>query len=617
MPRALPSLRVGSNRSNARPTTFTTISHLSHREFAINHLILFGILWSLAISVGSAQEQPPAANAESPIGVGPAVSEAASQEKPTGATPEGGSQSRGPSRPGIDADGNGIVDQVEIDRMPSFLRDWLHKRDVSLRAGMTIDETKAAFKAAREVPAGEIRIFALKNSQATSTTDLLLQLFTAKPFRADADELHNSVVVTGSAEELQAVEALLLKLDETPRELSAKPEQDGKSAVGEDPSKTPQQQVAELRTDYETANRQARDLAESLRQTPDAAKKAELRTAVQRTFTLRQSLLRAELLEMQTRLLQTQHSLDMRERIADQIVDRRVKDLLNPQLEWEQTLSGELENQSELKPPVQPGSSKAVDSSVVTELEGEWHRVAYIDKWQTERRPMNMTIRANQKTVTHWTGESVSRSVVVDASAKTIVFGAVKVKGGLPNQIVSEQGTYELTGDVLTIHSEYTCTDSASGTLISKGDHTNTWKRGLREIPDDYDSGKPSNGMGLFFLNGNDKNTGYGKLLPGTIVDVFATLTLPNGTPLQRILAESLEVDGSTEPTENRERQIRLLGTREQCLLLQNTAKHEIMSLRIRKPNDEKLQFPDGINRKAFKELDAARRNRDLEPTAE
>jgi len=589
----------------------------SHREFAINHLILFGILWSLAISVGSAQEQPPAANAESPIGVAPAVSEAASQEKPTGATPEGGSQSRGPSRPGIDADGNGIVDQVEIDRMPSFLRDWLHKRDVSLRAGMTINETKAAFKAAREVPAGEIRIFALKNSQATSTTDLLLQLFTAKPFRADADELHNSVVVTGSAEQLQAVEALLLKLDVAPGELNAKPVPDGKSAAVQDASKTLEQQGAELRTDYETANRQARDLAESLRQTPDAAKKAELRTAVQRAFTLRQSLLQAELLEMQTRLLQTQHSLDMRDRIADQIVDRRVEDLLNPHLEWEQTLSRELKTQSELKAPVQPESSVAVDSSVVTELEGEWHRVAYIGKWQTERRPMNMTIRANQKTGTHWTGESVSRSVDVDASAKTIVFGAVKVKGGLPNQIVSEQGTYELTGDVLTIHSEYTCTDSASGTLISKGEHTNTWKRGLREIPDDYDSRKPSNGMGLFFLNGNDKNTGYGTLLPGTIVDVFATLTLPNGTPLQRILAESLEVDGSTEPTENRERQIRLLGTREQCLLLQNTAKHEIMSLRIRKPNDEKLQFPDGINRKAFKELDAARRNRDLEPTAE
>ncbi len=94
-------------------------------------------------------------------------------------------------------------------------------------------------------------------------------------------------------------------------------------------------QIADLRTDYEAANKQAHDLATSLRQTPDATKKAELRTAVQRAFTLRQSLLRAELLEMQARLERTQQSLDLRDRIADQIVDRRVEDLLNPQLEWE------------------------------------------------------------------------------------------------------------------------------------------------------------------------------------------------------------------------------------------------------------------------------------------
>ena len=93
--------------------------------------------------------------------------------------------------------------------------------------------------------------------------------------------------------------------------------------------------VPQLQTDYKAANQQAHDLAESLRQTPDAAKKAELRTAVQRAFTLRQSLLRAELQEMQARLEKTQQSLDMRDRSADQIVDRRVEDLLNPQLKWD------------------------------------------------------------------------------------------------------------------------------------------------------------------------------------------------------------------------------------------------------------------------------------------
>ncbi len=63
--------------------------------------------------------------------------------------------------------------------------------------------------------------------------------------------------------------------------------------------------VTQLRTDSETANKQAHDLAESLRQKPDAAKKSELRTAVQQAFTLRQSLLRAELQELRARLEKT------------------------------------------------------------------------------------------------------------------------------------------------------------------------------------------------------------------------------------------------------------------------------------------------------------------------
>ena len=92
--------------------------------------------------------------------------------------------------------------------------------------------------------------------------------------------------------------------------------------------------VPQQQTDYEAANKHAHDLAESLRQTPDPAKKSELRTAVQRAFTLRQSLLRAELQEMQARLEKTQQSLDMRDRMVDQIVDRRVEDLLNPELKW-------------------------------------------------------------------------------------------------------------------------------------------------------------------------------------------------------------------------------------------------------------------------------------------
>ncbi|MEJ7592959.1 MAG: hypothetical protein WKF77_15535 [Planctomycetaceae bacterium] len=250
------------------------------------------------------------------------------------------------------------------------------------------------------------------------------------------------------------------------------------------------------------------------------------------------------------------------------------------------------------------------DSGVVTELEGDWHRVAHITKWGTERRPVNMRIRANQWTGTIWTGKSTSGALVVDADMRTIDFGSQKIDNS--TEIISARDTYELNDDVLTIHSEYTITDLVSGALSQKGQNTNIWKRGLCEIPD-YDGRNPGNGMGLFYLNGNDENTGHGKLIPGNKVDVLVSLKLQNGTPQQCVLAENLEVDGSSEPTENRERQISLQGTLEQCLLLQNTPKQETMSLRTRKPNDETLQFPDGINREAFKELDAAASHKTLD----
>ncbi len=51
---------------------------------------------------------------------------------------------------------------------------------------------------------------------------------------------------------------------------------------------TRQSTTDQLRSNYSVANQQAHNLAELLRQTPNAAKKSELRAAVQRAFTLRQ-----------------------------------------------------------------------------------------------------------------------------------------------------------------------------------------------------------------------------------------------------------------------------------------------------------------------------------------
>lgn len=61
--------------------------------------------------------------------------------------PPGGSGDR-ESRFGsmMDSNGNGKVDQEEIDRMPSFVRDMMKARGVELKAGMSLDEMRNTFR---------------------------------------------------------------------------------------------------------------------------------------------------------------------------------------------------------------------------------------------------------------------------------------------------------------------------------------------------------------------------------------------------------------------------------------------------------------------------------------
>jgi hypothetical protein len=134
-------------------------------------------------------------------------------------------------------------------------------------------------------------------------------------------------------------------------------------------AKLRQRVIAQLRKDYDAAEAEAQRLAEQLRQPGSTASKDELRKTVERAFTLRQSLLRAELSDMLDRLAKTQHSIDLRDRITDQIVTCRVEELLNPQLEWDESKSG--------RQPVAPSASSKESTPTqpqewTTKLQGHW-----------------------------------------------------------------------------------------------------------------------------------------------------------------------------------------------------------------------------------------------------
>ena len=46
----------------------------------------------------------------------------------------------------MDTNGNGVIDQEELDRMPSFVRDMMKSRGVELKAGMNVDDMRNSMR---------------------------------------------------------------------------------------------------------------------------------------------------------------------------------------------------------------------------------------------------------------------------------------------------------------------------------------------------------------------------------------------------------------------------------------------------------------------------------------
>ena len=59
-----------------------------------------------------------------------------------GGGPPGGFGGGGGGRSMMDTNGNGTIDQEELDRMPSFVRDMMASRGVTLKAGMSVDDMR-------------------------------------------------------------------------------------------------------------------------------------------------------------------------------------------------------------------------------------------------------------------------------------------------------------------------------------------------------------------------------------------------------------------------------------------------------------------------------------------
>ncbi len=220
--------------------------------------------------------------------------------------------------------------------------------------------------------AAMIKIFALKYVNAVDAARILQQLLGDAPSIA-VEERTNELIVRGDAKMLSEIEALLMRLDDAkPANLKIAAQSAasqgglGRAVDSKASGPTPQdvyaalqkeqrdeqgfnlhvanvdESVGDLRQEFSEYEKSAQQLAKNVRaralpdgSTPEIHRQ-NLRSVVQQAFETRQKLQRAELAEFARRLQGIQQSIELRDRIGKQIVDRRVEELLDPNLKWEE-----------------------------------------------------------------------------------------------------------------------------------------------------------------------------------------------------------------------------------------------------------------------------------------
>jgi type II secretory pathway component GspD/PulD (secretin) len=206
------------------------------------------------------------------------------------------------------------------------------------------------------VPQQEIKVFSLQYIAAIEAQRILADLFGRDLAAISADQRVNSLVVRGQAERLAEIEVILKRLDEKPAEIVAQPALDKVQTNGiSDPqSNSSGRNANDFGSSIEAFRRRLNELekpvfelAEKLRSSEAAFGKghlnsaklrADLRALVQQSFVARQEIQRAELVEFSRRLQLMQQTIEARDRISEKIVDRRMEELLDPNVEWTQSM---------------------------------------------------------------------------------------------------------------------------------------------------------------------------------------------------------------------------------------------------------------------------------------
>lgn len=186
-----------------------------------------------------------------------------------------------------------------------------------------------------------IKVFQLRNAKAAAAERVIRELLGDRLASMAVDERTNSLIISSprratraDADQLLAiVNALLMKLDEpgegtttsstTPAAHPAIPDLKGRYTAQDEAAAAIAREIRDLRSAPEAHKLRIEELTQKLRR------------AVADAFGARQQLQQAEAAQLQERIASIRKDLQTRQKLSDQIIDRRVQDLLNPDLQWD------------------------------------------------------------------------------------------------------------------------------------------------------------------------------------------------------------------------------------------------------------------------------------------
>jgi uncharacterized protein (TIGR03067 family) len=248
-----------------------------------------------------------------------------------------------------------VTDREDLYTFSAATGRWSSPQDATPQIGeATVSDASGASVGS------EVRTFHLKHANAVTLEQTLLRQLFADELRLGANHtgLGDTIIARGKPEALDQLEALLKVLDRPARPATGSGRSPGSMGGGyggdmgaEDammmegmsgmPGGMPAGPASrtQLVRSYEQAEQRAAELARQLRENQprggSGQSPAALEQAVAQAFAARQRLHQRDLSALENRLQSTRETLEMRERIKQQIIERRVSDLLNPNLEWD------------------------------------------------------------------------------------------------------------------------------------------------------------------------------------------------------------------------------------------------------------------------------------------